>query len=116
MKGPGLRIDLDVRRMWRCPRCGRTVRTAGKVVSQRCQCAESGVWMRLDQPPQRAPFVAPAREPIPDDPDDAASQLAEAPLTNEEPSSSNQAPPLAPEADDDFCAGLHDAPEPGQQT
>jgi hypothetical protein len=29
MKGPGMRLDLDVRRVWRCPACGHERRTSG---------------------------------------------------------------------------------------
>lgn len=72
MKGPGLRIDLDVRRSWRCPKCGRTVRTPAHVVSQRCGCSEQGNWMRLELPVKRAPFVAPVREPLPEEDDRGA--------------------------------------------
>jgi hypothetical protein len=74
MKGPGSRIDLDVRRVWECPSCGRRARTGAVVVSKRCDCTETGVWMRLvaePRPPRglSAPFLqpegleSPAREP-----------------------------------------------------
>lgn len=62
MKGPGLRIDLDVRRMWRCPRCQRVARTPGNVVSQSCGCAPERVWMVLQQPLPRPRFVPDYRE------------------------------------------------------
>jgi len=75
VKGPGLRIDLDVRRVWRCPKCGRTVRTPAHVVSQRCGCSEQGQWMRLEPPVKREPFRAPPREPIPDDDEVAEIEL-----------------------------------------
>lgn len=66
VKGPGLRIDLDVRRLWRCPKCGRTVRTAVQVVAQPCGCSDSTTWMTLQTPVKREPFRAPVREPIPE--------------------------------------------------
>lgn len=47
MKGPGLRIENDVRRTWRCPSCGRESRAGGDVVSLRCPCTHEGVPMRL---------------------------------------------------------------------
>ena len=47
IKGPGLRIDLEVRRLWECPRCGRRARDTGDVVSKRCGCTPDGEWMRL---------------------------------------------------------------------
>lgn len=47
MKGPGVRLDLDVRRVWQCPRCSRTIKTDGNLVAKRCTCTPEGVWMRL---------------------------------------------------------------------
>ena len=41
MKGPGLRIDLDVRRVWRCPACGRELRLGGGVTAVLCDCRRS---------------------------------------------------------------------------
>src|SRR5262249_17022825 len=71
VKGPGLRIDLDVRRVWRCAKCGKSIRTPAHVVSQRCGCSEPGQWMRLEPPVKREPFRPPPREPIPDEDDPA---------------------------------------------
>src|SRR5262245_7178595 len=65
VKGPGLRIDLDVRRIWCCAKCGKTVRTAVQVVAQRCGCADAP-WMSLQPPVKREPFRPPVREPLPD--------------------------------------------------
>jgi hypothetical protein len=65
VKGPGLRIDLDVRRIWRCAKCGKTVRTAVQVVAQRCGCADAP-WMTLQPPVKREPFRPPVREPLPE--------------------------------------------------
>ena len=62
MKGPGLRIDLDVRRVWRCSKCGRIVRTLGQVTAQRCGCTEAAQWMQLQPAVKKEPFRAPARE------------------------------------------------------
>ena len=47
MKGPGSRIDLDVRRVWQCPRCQRRARAEGGVTAKRCFCAPEGTWMHL---------------------------------------------------------------------
>lgn len=57
MKGPGLRISLDVRRTWRCPRCGRTAKYSGDVVSQRCGCSSEVVWMQMSDVPKRPKVV-----------------------------------------------------------
>lgn len=47
MKGPGLRIDVDVRRAWRCPVCGQSARLAMDVTAPRCPCVRDGVPMKL---------------------------------------------------------------------
>jgi len=73
VKGPGLRIDLDVRRVWRCAKCGKTVRTAGLVTAQRCGCSDGSQWMRLEPPVKREPFVPPHRDPIPEDESEPAA-------------------------------------------
>lgn len=44
MKGPGFRLDLDVRRMWECPVCGRRLKFTGSVAQVACDC-------RVDTPP-----------------------------------------------------------------
>src|SRR5207253_73949 len=48
---------------WRCNRCGRVVRTAGRVTSQRCGCQGDGAWMELLPPVKREPFRPPPRVP-----------------------------------------------------
>jgi hypothetical protein len=61
MKGPGIKLDLDVRRVWRCPKCAREFRLAGEVVARRCGCAEEGVSMQLvSEPKRRRPVEKPA--------------------------------------------------------
>jgi hypothetical protein len=47
MKGPGNRIELDVRRIWECPQCHKQRRTSGEVASLRCGCTSGGENMRL---------------------------------------------------------------------
>ncbi len=47
IKGPGLRLDLDVRREWQCPECNRLWKTEGDVISLRCHCHAPGPWMKL---------------------------------------------------------------------
>lgn len=47
MKGPGLRIDVDVRRVWCCPSCGQSQRLGLEVVAPRCLCVRDGVPMKL---------------------------------------------------------------------
>lgn len=47
MKGPGLKLDLDVRRLWKCPKTGETIRLSGKVVSKTMQVEGEEVFMQL---------------------------------------------------------------------
>ena len=47
IKGPGLRLKLDVRRVWECPACGRRVKRGGEVTNYKCPCREPALWMRL---------------------------------------------------------------------
>lgn len=53
MKGPGNRIDLDVRRIWKCSRCGRVAKYLGDVVALRCSCGAEPTWMQLSDAPRR---------------------------------------------------------------
>ena len=47
MKGPGLRIEIDVRRAWRCPVCGQGARLTMDITAPRCPCVRDGVPMKL---------------------------------------------------------------------
>lgn len=51
MRGPGLRLPLEVRRTWRCPRCGAERKVPGDVVQVRCLCVPDGVTMKLVHEP-----------------------------------------------------------------
>ncbi len=62
IKGPILQYELRIYRLWKCPKCGRTVRTRGAVTSRRCTCAEpEPVMQAIDRPPvgefDSSPFV-----------------------------------------------------------
>jgi hypothetical protein len=46
MKGPGLRLLIDVRRAWKCPRCGYEERVGAEVTTVACPCCP-GVNMKL---------------------------------------------------------------------
>ncbi len=52
IKGPGIRLDLDVRRVWRCPSCQRVLKTAGQIT--RRTCPVDGAWVQLDGSAQGA--------------------------------------------------------------
>lgn len=47
VKGPGLRNDLEIRRTFLCPQCGRSVLRLGDVVSQTCACTDPPTWMLI---------------------------------------------------------------------
>src|SRR5262249_58592800 len=47
VKGPSGRLKFDVRRHWRCPRCGRQEASSGKVVVRRCPKCQEPTWMVL---------------------------------------------------------------------
>lgn len=38
MRGPGYKLSLDVRRVWRCPACGYERKASGQLTSLRCRC------------------------------------------------------------------------------
>ncbi len=82
IKGPGIRLDLDVRRVWRCPSCQRVLKTAGHITSRRCPIDDA--FMQLDDSAQRAarPVNLPAidgecddNSPVDDDDDMAATTV-----------------------------------------
>jgi len=50
MKGPGMRLDLDVRRVWRCPECGVERRTSGDRTIVSCHACKQTRWMTLVEP------------------------------------------------------------------
>ncbi len=96
MKGPGLRLDLDVRRIWRCTKCGKVARTPGQVTAQRCGCTEPAQWMHLEPAVKKEPFRAPVREHLPE-----AWELEEAAAANTTPAetaATNQSEPPAVES------------------
>ncbi|MCH7989827.1 MAG: hypothetical protein IID46_11855, partial [Planctomycetes bacterium] len=66
IKGPGSRIDLDVRRLWKCPQCGSRAKTDGTTVSRQCFCLKNGVWMTLveERPPKKEYQPRPADDVV----------------------------------------------------
>jgi len=96
MKGPGVRSDQDVRRLWRCPLCDKVTRTGGQVTSVSCQCNGQRTWMRLEKTPQRPRYVPPPRElepvedyTLPPDPPRAEKAI---PVSTGEPEGIRDAP------------------------
>ena len=110
MKGPGLRVRFDVRRLWRCPQCGRTSLETGDVVSVPCLCADPQVWMQLvPQPkPERPQF---ARIVIPEDapPEEVPPTVAQASpvaLEQEPESPAHEVTPAAVSGEAEILASL----------
>ncbi|MEJ7590565.1 MAG: hypothetical protein WKF77_03395 [Planctomycetaceae bacterium] len=65
MKGPSLRYDVRVLRVFCCDACGRQVQTPGNVTTQTCLCSDPPKFMRpLDRPrtvsPDVSRFISPA--------------------------------------------------------
>lgn len=65
MKGPSLRYDMRVLRVFSCDACGRQVQTPGNVTTQTCLCSDPPKFMRpLDRPrtvsPDVSRFISPA--------------------------------------------------------
>jgi type IV secretory pathway VirB10-like protein len=130
MKGPGMRIDLDVRRHWRCPGCGTERHTPGQVTFVRCHfCKDHPAMSLLEQPrPLREPSPpldliidlhpddvdAPAfvpvhlREPEPTPPAETITQILAEP-----PSAPEQPPEPAAAAAEEAAAA--EAPEVAQE-
>lgn len=61
MKGPRIRSDLDVRRIWKCPACQTTRRTQGDVQAVRCTCGEGQTFMSLLEAPRLRPLIPPVK-------------------------------------------------------
>ncbi len=81
MKGPGIRIDLDVRRIWTCPTCGAIRKTGGEIGAVRCQCADEA-WMLLQEPPRRRDLIPPPKSIMAEmSPADLLDQPEPAPAT-----------------------------------
>ncbi|MGC1276520.1 MAG: hypothetical protein WBC44_22700 [Planctomycetaceae bacterium] len=90
MKGPGFRLDLDVRRIWECPECGRCLKRSGGVTQIDCDCRlDAPVAMRLvekchktESPFDHVGFAAQKRidaalrKPHDVPPEDAAAEFA----------------------------------------
>jgi hypothetical protein len=58
MRGPGMRLGLDVRRLWQCPQCGAQRKLPADVTSVRCSACSAAPFMQIVEPPRR-PRLAP---------------------------------------------------------
>lgn len=50
MRGPGLRLKNDVRRVWRCPCCQEERRISASIVAVSCACRQPNPQMQLVEP------------------------------------------------------------------
>lgn len=124
MRGPGLKLDLDVRRVWTCPACGKQRHLPGDVTSPLCPCRGDGVAMQLTAdsrllrraerltplPYIKRPPAAPSEEPGSTEPPSTepvfSEPVAEKAINVESPEPANEPPPM-----DDFGAALDLPPE-----
>lgn len=56
MRGAGLRLHIDVRRLWRCPACGAQRRLGAEVTSVSCQCTGRPSMQLIEQQRRERPF------------------------------------------------------------
>ena len=64
MKGPGYKLNLDVRRRWRCPETGKTVKTSGSVCQLASPFTKNRVMMKLVEETAAAREVASLEQTI----------------------------------------------------
>lgn len=83
MKGPGYRLDLEVRRTWRCSNCASEVMLPGVVTQVQCEHCDDGSMMTLvdEYVPRR--FVMPIEIPEVIPPGPPNSSAAAVPKTRE---------------------------------
>ena len=87
MKGPGIRLDLEVRRQWVCPECGKRRLESGTTVATRCRCTRDGKNMKLIEPQRRTRSFAEVIERI-----RQASSSGETKPEKQPPTADEQAP------------------------
>ncbi|MFO0919088.1 MAG: hypothetical protein U0872_12335 [Planctomycetaceae bacterium] len=99
MRGPGLKLDLDVRRLWTCPVCHQQRRLPGDHASPLCPCRDGGVLMQLTADSRllrRAERVT----PLPYIKQPAAPKSPESDLEPQQEANSADAPAAEPPLDD----------------
>jgi hypothetical protein len=100
IKGPGLKISLDVRRQWQCPACDYRAKMPGNRVAERCPHCTDVVWLQLVEK-QRVwkEFTVPHATDIEIDLDDE-EEIAESPAeTTAQTAVSDEPPGEAPAAE-----------------
>ena len=95
MRGPMVRIKSDMRRLWRCPKCGYERRAHADHTSMRCHCDDDGPFMKLIEQ-QR--FVRPEPEELDlyfeyDESADSSTTETVESVASQSESESGEAPP-----------------------
>ncbi|MFN9039477.1 MAG: hypothetical protein ACK5YO_24475 [Planctomyces sp.] len=80
MKGPAFQYEVRILRLFRCRRCGKTLRVPGSVASHICRCSDPPTFMTLVDPPK---VVSPDVSQFLSTPDPAELAAAEIPETDE---------------------------------
>lgn len=99
MKGPGIRYDIDIRRVWECSACGNRMKFLGDITASRCSC-DAQEWMRLiiekteREFPIREKIVIPEEQYVEAD---AVEETPEAAVTTETPPAETVPESVAPE-------------------
>jgi hypothetical protein len=113
VKGPGLRLDLEVRREWQCPVCGRRDRFEGAVVSALCPCRDAGVPMKLVEPRRQVrKFEVPVRMAIPEPVALQPDQVAPQPVDSQRPPMALLPEAMAPDTIESSPARSSELPGP----
>lgn len=95
MRGPGNRLNHEVRRSWRCPRCQARLFLPGTVTSVECSQCPDGTIMQLTSEYVPSRFALPLEGQIPDSPGPPNSSATGVPkrteLVSAEPKNSDSA-------------------------
>jgi hypothetical protein len=123
MRGPGYKLTGDVRRTWRCPKCGAERKLQGEVTTLVCHCDQL-TWMRivsertmvprpLQRPSdvERRPIDFGIEPPPPQPAREEATIIKPAITRDPEPNNQPNDPPVPPtellnDAEDDWGEGI----------
>ena len=112
MRGPMVRIQSDIRRLWRCPKCHYERRAPATQTAVRCHCEKDAPFMQLveaQRPPRSTPkelppyyeYEADAGDEV-ENQEKAQAETAEVPpQVKEESTASTETPSITPEENPD---------------
>ncbi len=113
MKGPGMRLDLDVRRIWRCPSCDAERRTSGDRTALHCTvCSDRPLMTLIERARPVRPVAQPLDLTIELHPDDVDAPPALPPGMTAEPTPE----PTTGESQQDAAPESHTPPPRTKQT